>query len=237
MRGKLVLLVTTKGGSGKSTLALTLAHARTFQSTKVCIVEADPQGSLETWAKEREGAGRPNGVPVFARHKVNDLLNSDYGIAAGLEKIIKGHDITFLDTPGESEANIRTLFALSHSDVVLIPLRFTEFDMQSVTAHVLPEIVRAKEDMGSTTRYFLIGTMMHPTAGLERAMSNLDGTRAEVLPATLPFRRPFAEFAEGGRTLLEYAKEIRASAGRRQARKAVRDVDLIAGEVAKALGM
>lgn len=90
MRGKLVSLVTTKGGSGKSTLALTLAHARTFQSTKVCIVEADPQGSLETWAKEREGAGRPNGVPVFARHKVNDLLNSDYGIAAGLEKIIKG---------------------------------------------------------------------------------------------------------------------------------------------------
>lgn len=109
--------------------------------------------------------------------------------------------------------------------------------MQSVTTHVLPEIVRAKEDMGSTTRYFLIGTMMHPTAGLERAMSNLDGTRAEVLPATLPFRRSFAEFAEGGRTLSEYAKEIRASAGRRQAKKAIRDVDLIAGEVAKALGL
>lgn len=236
MRGKLVSLVTTKGGSGKSTLALTLAHARTFQQMKVCIVEADVQASLSGWAADRREAGKAEHVPVLARYDAEQLITPEGTMNPEMAGIVQGHDITFLDLPGESEANLRTRFALVNSDVVLIPLRATEFDMQSVADHVLPLITPAQE-ASSHTRFYLVPTMTHHAKSLERAMDSLRGTDAEVLAATLPYRKAFMEFAEGGRTLQEYAKEIHASAGKRQAKKALRDVDLIAGEVAEALGL
>lgn len=237
MDQKLVSLATTKGGSGKSTLALTLPHARAFQGKRCCIVEADVQASLAGWAAERKEAKRPELVPVFPRYDVAELATTAGDMAKPLAGIVQGHDVTFLDLPGESSGEIHTRAAMVFSDVVLIPLRQTEFDMQSVADHVLPLIEPATEASARETRYFLVPTMTHPAARLEKLIGALDGTAAEVLPATLPYRKSFGEFAEGGRTLMEYSREIGASAGKRQAKKALADVDAIARAVIEALGL
>lgn len=47
-----IAFVTQKGGSGKSTLASSLAVALEMKE-QVAVVDMDPQGSLQTWAKAR----------------------------------------------------------------------------------------------------------------------------------------------------------------------------------------
>ena len=237
MDGKLVSLVTPKGGSGKSTLALTLAHARAFQGKKACIVEADVQASIGSWVADRREGKRSDTVPIFLRYGAGDLTTGQGELAKEMAGIVRGHDLTFLDLPGESEGGIRTRAAMIYSDVVLIPLRMTEFDMASVMDHVLPLIEPAKEAATKKTKFFLVPTMTSPAAGLERIVQNLEGTAAQVLKATFPWRKAFGEFAEGGRTLLEYSREIGGSAGKRQAKKALADVERIAVEVRRALGL
>lgn len=234
---KLISAVTTKGGSGKSTLALTLAHAKAFREMRVAVVEADPQGSLSGWAEERRQAGKPSTVPVHALHDPAQLVDKSGEMARDLAEIVNGHDLTIMDCPGESRAQTRTLFALAFSDLVLIPIRASEFDFQSVAQHILPLIEKVSENGMLYTRYFLVPTMTHHLAGLEKTVASLEGTKAEVLRATLPFRKVYTEFAEGGGTLEEYSRKPGPRIHRKQAKKAMGEIDRIAGEVAGILGL
>ena len=48
-----IALVSQKGGSGKSTLAIGLAVAAMQHGHKVCVLEADPQGTVSNWRRRR----------------------------------------------------------------------------------------------------------------------------------------------------------------------------------------
>ena len=232
MSGKIVSLVSTKGGCGKSTLALTLAHAKPFQGMRVAILEADRQGSLPSWWNDRQEAGRNGGAPVrtFYEDKAGPL-------AGEIERLAESHDLVFIDCPGESTAYVKTRVALGISDVVLIPVRASEFDMDSVVSHVLPLLNQAQEKGVRDTQYFLLPVMVHHASRMEKTVESFEGTQAKVLRAYLPYRKVYAEFSEGGRTLHDFSLTGSPRGLRKKARQAMRDIDAIAGELAKALGL
>ena len=217
-------------------MALCLAHSEPFKGVKVCVVEADAQGSLRAWLGEREDNGRPLSVPVFHMPEADDLVAGG-AMAPAIRKVLDAHDLTILDCPGESAAMTKTRFALAYSDVVLLPLRASEFDMSSVTGHVLPLIESAGKAGNPDTTYHLLPTMVHVRAGLARTVGLFEGTAAGVLQAQLPYRKVFAEFPEDGRTLKEYSREATTRGNRKQAKKALGDIDAIAREVATALSL
>jgi chromosome partitioning protein len=51
--GKVVVFGNQKGGCGKTTLAITLACGLKEQGFSVLMVDADPQGSVMSWAGSR----------------------------------------------------------------------------------------------------------------------------------------------------------------------------------------
>jgi Mrp family chromosome partitioning ATPase len=51
-----IALISRKGGTGKSTLAIGLAVAATEAGHKVCLLEADPLGTVSNWRRRRTSA-------------------------------------------------------------------------------------------------------------------------------------------------------------------------------------
>ena len=51
-----IALISRKGGTGKSTLAVGLAVAATEVGHRVCLLEADPLGTVSNWGRRRTAA-------------------------------------------------------------------------------------------------------------------------------------------------------------------------------------
>ena len=65
--GKVVVFGNQKGGCGKTTLAITLACGLKEQGFSVLTVDADPQGSVMSWAV-RVDEGGENSLPDTEKH-------------------------------------------------------------------------------------------------------------------------------------------------------------------------
>jgi len=102
-----VSVVGQKGGIGKTTTAMSLA-AVASETTRVLVVDADPQGSATWWARQ---AGRQLPFEVVA-----------YGDPARLRRLrTLTHDVVVVDTPGSTEAKGVLGPVLYASDVVVLP--------------------------------------------------------------------------------------------------------------------
>ena len=113
-----IALVSQKGGSGKSTLAIGLAIAAMQDGHKVCVLEADPQGTISNWRRRREQP-EPAVEPVSA-----DAL--DYKIPF-LDRC--GVTLAIIDTAAGHNAD--TAAAIRVADLCLIPSRPSLVDIES----------------------------------------------------------------------------------------------------------
>jgi chromosome partitioning protein len=113
-----IALVSQKGGSGKSTLAIGLAIAAMQDGHKVCVLEADPQGTISNWRRRREQS-EPAVEPVSA-----DAL--DYKIPF-LDRC--GVTLAIIDTAAGHSAD--TEAAIRVADLCLIPSRPSLVDIES----------------------------------------------------------------------------------------------------------
>ena len=102
---KNILIASSKGGSSKSTLALCLAYCLA-QNYKVCLVDADPQGTLQNF---------------------KDLIKVDL-----VDKPTNGYDVCITDTPPYLSNELPKL--ISQSDYILLPCRPNAFDAVALKA-------------------------------------------------------------------------------------------------------
>ncbi|MEK6482417.1 ParA family protein [Catalinimonas sp. 4WD22] len=163
----IVAFATQKGGSGKSTLtAITAAAIHNRTKKKVLIIDADKQGTLRDL---RELEGNPdNGVPVEffnwqqkgSHEKFIDLV----------DKSDQEYDLIFIDSPGridEKETNL----IISASDIVVVPLVASPFDVKSARAF-LDEIKPLVDKQDKT----VVGIINKRDRTVEHAiLSGLDG--------------------------------------------------------------
>lgn len=111
---KIICLHSLKGGSSRSTLTLNLFHYFSSLGKTVGIIDGDPQGSIHQTAGE--------GVPVMARNEI-----SDWGEVPGM---VDG-DYILIDT-APYRAKKETLGILAISDLLVIPVRTSIFDLQAL---------------------------------------------------------------------------------------------------------
>ena len=111
-----------KGGTGKTTLALVLAQVLARQGHAVTLIEADPNAPLKAW-HDLDPAGRSAGHPGHPR------LISGVDETGILETIADaGVDGGFVIVDLEGTANVTTVYALSQSDLVLVPMQGSQMD-------------------------------------------------------------------------------------------------------------
>lgn len=120
MPHKVISIATSKGGAGKTTLCICLASAFAEQGGKIALVDTDPQGSLTSWA---EKADLPESISVFSEstdeNRVIDLI----------EAASKTHHLTIVDVQGTANTLAHT--AMAFSDLVIIPMKASEFDARA----------------------------------------------------------------------------------------------------------
>jgi chromosome partitioning protein len=114
-----IALISRKGGTGKSTLAIGLAIAAMEAGEKVCLLEADPLGTISNWHRRRSRA-----EPTV------ECVRDGYALtqcASLLER--RGVTLTIIDTAGGwSDASTA---AIGAADLCLIPARPSPADIEA----------------------------------------------------------------------------------------------------------
>jgi chromosome partitioning protein len=112
-------LISRKGGTGKSTLAIGLAGAALEAGHNVCVVEADPLGTVSNWRRRRDRA-----APAV------ESVHDGYSLAQRLRKLAAdGVTLAIIDTAGGWSDAFNA--AVGAADLCLIPARPTLADIEA----------------------------------------------------------------------------------------------------------
>jgi chromosome partitioning protein len=102
-----------KGGTGKTTLAANLAAALA-PSSRVALLDIDPQKSLTRWHGIRES--REAKAPAMTFSDV-----SGWRLTTQLDRLKRSHDVVLIDSPPQIDTDAR--LAIRGADLVLIPVQ------------------------------------------------------------------------------------------------------------------
>jgi chromosome partitioning protein len=157
-----IAMVSRKGGSGKSTLAIALAVAGMEAGHAVCVLDADPLGTVSNW-RGRRTAARPT---VEAIHDGSALFERVSELARG------DVTLTIVDTAGGWNDASRE--AMAAADFCLIPVRPSPTDIEAAA----PTLAAVRES-GKPFAFVLNQVQAH-SARLNPAAGSL-GERAIAL--------------------------------------------------------
>jgi chromosome partitioning protein len=201
-----IALVGKKGGVGKTTLAVCLAvywHSRGFRVLVLDGDHDDRDGSALEWAEvAREHGG--SSPTVVALEGVPDKRV----IASKLRAFAEAFDIVLVDTPGA--VHPRTVYALSETDLVLMPCGPSGFEiwrMRRVVEQVrAAQRLRPNLDAAIVVTRKQVGTVLGANAAAE-----LRALKCDVLKTELSYRIDYAESTTGGLGPTTYRHNTKAS--------------------------
>jgi chromosome partitioning protein len=113
-----ITLAASKGGVGKTTLATALAVRAAKGSTRVALLDLDPQESMSAWWDRRGTPANPKLFEIDATAEAIELLVSE------------GWEWVFVDTPPARIELIEPGIVVA--DLVLIPCRPSALDIEQI---------------------------------------------------------------------------------------------------------
>lgn len=114
-----IAMVSRKGGTGKSTLAIGLAVAAMEAGHQVCVLEADPLGTVSNWRRRRRASG-----PIV------EAVHDGYALFLRVQELARrGMTVTIIDTAGGWNDASRA--AMTAADLCLIPARPSPADIEA----------------------------------------------------------------------------------------------------------
>lgn len=121
---KVIAFACQKGGSGKTTLAGHVAvQADLAGAGPVAILDADPQGSLSDWWRERDGTS------------IALAQSTESGLHEDLRRLReRGIKLVVIDTPPAITSTISHVIGVS--DLVVVPTKPSPHDLRAVGATV-----------------------------------------------------------------------------------------------------
>ena len=204
-----IALTSPKGGAGKTTLAAHLGHALQKHGHSVLLIDADPQGSLLSWAEETDGS-YPS---VIGLHQPKQL-------AREAETMGANYDYVVIDSQGSLNEMIPA--ALRVADLVLIPIQASALDVWANAD--LVELVQTRQQItdGRPAAAFVINRLK-PNTRLSRELRDAVGEYGlEILDGAVHDRIAYAESISNGTTVLA------------QAGPAQHDIDTITDQILEA---
>ena len=111
-----VSMVSSKGGAGKTTTALIIAGEIASAGREVILIDADPNQPLVAWA---DRPGKPDNIQVVIDESVETIVDTISEART---------DANFVLVDLEGTATDRIGFAITQSDLVLIPAQGSMLD-------------------------------------------------------------------------------------------------------------
>ena len=193
---RIIAFTSPKGGAGKTTLAAHLGHCLQERGHSVLLIDADPQGSLLSWAEETDGS-YPS---VIGMHQPKQLARETQTMGAAYEYVV-------IDSQGSLGEMIPA--ALKVADLVLIPIQASALDVWANSD--LVELIQARQQItdGLPTAAFVINRLK-PNTRLSRELRDAVGEYGlEILDGAVHDRIAFAESISNGETVLTHSGPAR----------------------------
>ncbi|WP_336973791.1 ParA family partition ATPase [Sphingobium aromaticiconvertens] len=183
----ILALVNQKGGAGKTTLALHLAGQWARQGMRICLIDADPQGSALDWAEQRaaEGHQRLFGVIGLSRETLHIEAREQ---AASVDHVI-------IDGPPRVAALMRS--ALIAADLALIPVQPSALDGWA-SAEIVSLVAEARGFHPSLDARFVLNRCDPRTLIARRARAALADRQPAPLTTGIAQRVLFAQVMAQG---------------------------------------
>ena len=194
----IISVASTKGGTGKTTAALQVAlYLLTKEKKKVCLVDADIQGSSWLAIQSREKAGR---TPALR----TEVITSGDDILTSVPKLASKYDYVVIDVGGRETDALRAAVAVC--DVLLIPCRPTGLDLLAFALIIRDIVAKAREQAGAKCRAFVFVSQAHvrPTKNDAEVVQFLKGLKdIEYVSAKLTSRVIYEEAGNHGMSVFE----------------------------------
>ena len=187
-----IAFLSQKGGSGKTTLSVHTAVAAEATGERVCVIDADPQESATACASAREA-----GTPIVATAQAGEL---DAALRAA-----EGEGITLAVVDAPPHAAPAAGQIARRSELVLIPVRPSAFDLAAVPAAV--EIVTAAKVRGS----FVLSACPFGAPEIGETRAALEAYGLPIVPGEITDRRAFARAVTTGSAVTEFEAEGKAA--------------------------
>jgi chromosome partitioning protein len=203
---KIISLINSKGGVGKTTLAINLAryvqlykskNVENDKATKVLLVDADTQGSMRDW--------HDAGGSAFLNMTVADKKSAILQIPEILKK--SEYDYVFIDTPGTLNEIIGA--AISISDLVLIPLQPSPFDVWA--SKDIVEIISTRHAVLSTQSpktFYVLNGCIKGTKAEKEVMEYLNKSTIVPLYQCIHQRIDYAVSVSSAITIFETSNKL-----------------------------
>lgn len=196
---KTIAIIGLKGGSSKSTVALHLAVCAEAEGLSVAVIDSDPQASAHKWFERRESE-----TPSIVREIDGDAF-------AKLQKIAEknGTDLLVIDTAGKAETT--ALAACEIADMVLVPVRPTQFDLETLST--VKRTVRIAERTPSTwVMLSQVPTGSNARKMIEEGEAAIQAYGLHLAPVRIATRADFAYSMSAGQTATEFSPGGKAAA-------------------------
>lgn len=187
-----IALLNQKGGVGKTTLSLHIATALSSGDAqgrhKVLLIDADPQGSALDWSAQRTAAANfpVIGLPKPTLHREMAALSH-------------GYDWVIIDGP--PRVNELAKSAIAASDIVLIPVQPSPFDVWA--AQDIIDIVNDCAVIRPVTARFVINRQFPNTILGDEVKEALGAFDIPMMETVIRNRTEYAKAAKNGLTALE----------------------------------
>ena len=191
---KIVGIAHGKGGVGKSTIAVNLARALQLRDYSVAVVDADAQGTAQSWKTSRDDdVALPTIAPV---DKAGDVEPT-------LRRLSGSHDLAIIDGGAHLDKIHATI--IKASDLVLIPIQPSPVDVWATEG--LVRLVKKRQQAtgrssDSLKAAFVVSRRKAGTRLGEGVQSVLDRFELDVWTGTCD-RVAYAETMGRGRSVVE----------------------------------
>ncbi|HTV18656.1 MAG TPA: ParA family partition ATPase [Polyangiaceae bacterium] len=183
----IVTLMGQKGGVGKSTTAICLAMAAHERGLRTLLVDADPQGTLQTWSEVAGENG--NSAPTVV------TMDASMHRPGQLDAHAKDYDWTFIDCPPRHGDVQRS--ALMVTDIALLPCGPTASDVWALSSSL--ELIRSARALRESLVAAVVITRKQPRTALgKEARSVLEKSGLSVLSSELLYRVAYQEALAAG---------------------------------------
>ena len=174
----IISIVNSKGGVAKTTTAILLATALARRGHAVKVLDADPQGSAESWAGRAADSG--HAMPF----EVSPATGTTLKRAARIDA-----EFLIIDTPPGSVPTIRA--ALEVSDLVIVPTDAAPLDLERMWQTL---------DAATHRTCVVLFTQVNPQTRLFKEAFKIVSEQADVAVFETIIKRwqPFKEATENG---------------------------------------
>lgn len=192
-RAPVITVLSQKGGAGKTTVTMQLAAGLARRGRTIEVVDLDAQESASRWA-----AAAPEALPFPAR--MHRFSADPHELPDKLAKWSKRADALIVDCPPALD-HPRTLAALNHTDLAIIPVVPSPTDLWSTRAieRLIVELQQARPSL----RAVLLPNRVSRTALAADVIEVMHEFELPVLGAPLWQRNAYAQSAAVGGSVFD----------------------------------